>query len=427
MTDVLCAEEHFESLREAVWVRFCARHRGRDRDHFEDLYAEWWTREVERAAKGSPSRAAAPAAFVAEAVHRVFIDDTRARARGLARDDKGALEVVDLDAQLDAAAGSDTAGQAGYEALAHRVLTLVRGRLSERELRVFVWSYLYLQPTEKTADALGLSLPRVKKDRKRVAGKIGEEVWQVLNGELDLCAAYEEKSLAAIFEILTVHVEDCPTCATALGGMRKGALAVVGPEALVLGTATEGATHVLSDLAHSVAVRVHGMLHRGAEAMTAVPPSGRTAAAVAVAATVVAGGAAQVAPVRHDKRQPVAERRQAEQPAAPRARPSGPAQPPPVAAPGEIRPTPAKQRAVPDRTRSGRRKEGAAAKSPRRDRIVAPSRTAGREDPAAFEQQAPAPAPSSAPPPTPTAAAASQPQPATPAPKPAREFGFEHD
>ena len=38
---VLSAEEHFEILREAVWVRFCARHRSADRERFDDLYAEW--------------------------------------------------------------------------------------------------------------------------------------------------------------------------------------------------------------------------------------------------------------------------------------------------------------------------------------------------------------------------------------------------
>ena len=38
---VLSAERHFEGLREAVWVRFCARHRASDRDRFDDLYSEW--------------------------------------------------------------------------------------------------------------------------------------------------------------------------------------------------------------------------------------------------------------------------------------------------------------------------------------------------------------------------------------------------
>src|SRR3954465_4193898 len=127
---VLSVDEHFESLRESVWLRFAARHRGQDRARFEDLYAEWGTREVERAAKGSPSRAAAPAAFIAEAVHHVLIDDARARARGLGRDVKGSLELVDIDDQLGAVAADDTAGAAVYEALVHRVLTLVRERLS---------------------------------------------------------------------------------------------------------------------------------------------------------------------------------------------------------------------------------------------------------------------------------------------------------
>ena len=131
--------------------------------------------------------------------------------------------------------------------------------------------------------------PRVKKDRKRIAGKVGAEVWKVLQGELDLCAAYAEQALPAVFELLTVHVEDCPTCREALGGVRRGALAVLGPEVLLLGAA-ESSTHVVSDLA----ARVYGLFNRGVETLTALPPQGRTAAAVAVAATAVAGGAATV-------------------------------------------------------------------------------------------------------------------------------------
>jgi hypothetical protein len=154
---------------------------------------------------------------------------------------------------------------------------------------VFVFTYLYLQPSERTAAALGLSVPRVKKDRKKIAGRIGAEVWQVLQGELDLCAVYSEQSLPAVFELMTVHVEDCPTCRTALGGMRRGALAVIGPEVLLIGAA-ESTTHVFSDLL----ARAYGFIHRGTETLAALPPQGRAAAAAAVAATAVAGGAATV-------------------------------------------------------------------------------------------------------------------------------------
>ncbi len=135
---VLSAEQHFETLRESVWVRFAARHRGHDRARFEDVYAEWWAREVARAARGTPSRATAPAAFIAEAVHRVLIDDARARARGIARSEKGTLDVLDIDDQHRVASDDDVASTASYEALVHRVLTLIQGTLSERETRVFV-------------------------------------------------------------------------------------------------------------------------------------------------------------------------------------------------------------------------------------------------------------------------------------------------
>ena len=56
----------------------------------------------------------------------MLIDEARARARGLGRGEKGGLEIVDLDSAVGAAAASTTADEAVYEALVHRVLTLVR-------------------------------------------------------------------------------------------------------------------------------------------------------------------------------------------------------------------------------------------------------------------------------------------------------------
>ena len=285
---VLRAEEHFEGLRDAVWSRFTARHGLYPRDRFEDAYSEWWTREVERAADGRSSRAAAPVAYVCEAVHRVLIDEARARARGLARDEKAALEMVDLDDQVDVAHHDDTLSAAHYEALVHRVLHLVRERLTDRELRVFVWSFLYLQTSERTAAALGLSEPRVKKDRKKVATKVGAEVWSVLSGELSLCAAYDDKRLQAVFELLTDHVEDCPDCSVVLGGVRRGAVAAVAPvELLLLGDAPFGWFDAL-------VAKVTGAAHRVGEATVSMPPAGRATAAVAAVAVTVGGGAAVV-------------------------------------------------------------------------------------------------------------------------------------
>ena len=394
MADVaLNAERDFERLREAVWVRFCARRRGVDRDRFEDAYSEWWAREVERAAEGAPSRAAAPAAFVAEAVHRVLLDDARARARGIGREDKASLAVVDIDEQYDLVAEDDVVARAGYEALAHRVLTLVQGHLTERERRVFVWSFLYLQPIEATADALGLSPPRVKKDRRKIAGKVGAEVWQVIGGELDLCAVYEEKSLPAIFEILTVHVEDCPTCAASLGGMRQGALAIIGPELLVVGGVTEGTSHVFSDLY----ARIYGLLHRGTEAFAALPPQGRTAAAVAVAATAVAGGAATVVPDARDQpRQP-----RVAQAASPSPVPTVATAVPTVSS----RPAPAATSRPKARAATSRRARPAG--------TAAPAAPAPIQEELGFEQQAPV-------------ASTARTAPSAPeAPAPTEEFGFE--
>jgi hypothetical protein len=314
MTDVvLSADEDFERLREAVWRRLCARDGFCTRERFDEAYAEWWTREVERAAHGKPSRAAAPVAFVAESVHRVLIDDARARARGLSRDEKNSLEILDLDSQVNAAAQQTTADQASYEALVHRVLTLVQGELTDRELRVFVFGFLYMKTTGETARALGLSTPRVKKDREKIARKIGERVWEVLSGELDLCAAYDSKQLGAIFELLSVHVEDCPTCSAALGGVRSGALVVVPPaEILALSGSGEGAMDALSHAVDSIAARFTGIAHRVSETMASMPPGGRTAAAVAVAASAVAGGAVTV--TKPDHRPPKAHERAVRKP-----------------------------------------------------------------------------------------------------------------
>jgi len=133
----LQAEEHFETLREPVWARFRARNPRITRDAFEDLWQDFWTREVERALAGRPSQAAAPVAFLAEALQRIVIDDLRARARGVARSEKSGLQFTDLEDQTHLGARDDTAADGRYVAVVHRVLDLVRGRLTDRELKVY--------------------------------------------------------------------------------------------------------------------------------------------------------------------------------------------------------------------------------------------------------------------------------------------------
>ena len=57
MSDVLLSPDlHFEQLREAVWRRLSARERSCSRERFEDAYAEWWSREVERETTSSMVR-----------------------------------------------------------------------------------------------------------------------------------------------------------------------------------------------------------------------------------------------------------------------------------------------------------------------------------------------------------------------------------
>jgi DNA-directed RNA polymerase specialized sigma24 family protein len=293
MTDVqLEATRDFDELRERVWVRVRSRHAALDRDRFEDAYAEWWSREVARALEGRPSSAGAPVAFVSEGVHRVLIDESRSLARGLARgEQKSAHRLVDLDDHQDLPAVETTPAQAAYEALAHRVLLLVRDRLSARELRVFVWTYLYLRSTPETARALGLSEPRVKKDRKAVAGKVGHEVWALIGAELAVCLAYSEQRVTAAFEVFTLHAEDCPECSAAVGDLRDGALAIVGPiELVALGGAGGGG--FVQDLLDGLAVRLGLLVHRTAEVATSMPGGARAAAVAAVGAAAIAGSTA---------------------------------------------------------------------------------------------------------------------------------------
>lgn len=414
MTEMLSAETHFAALREPVWRRFHGRHPVYTRDRFEEAYAEWWTRELERGAAGQPSRPSAPVAFVAEAVHRVLIDEGRAMARGLARgEEKQGLEVVGLDERLDLAGEADeTLTDARYRLVVHRILDLVRERLTTRELQVFIFSYLYMQTTSLTARSLGMSLPRVKKDRQKIAGKVGEEVWSILGSELDLCSAYEERHLPAVLELLTLHVDGCPRCREALRGVRREAFAVAGPvEVLALGGVAGTGSAGLLD--HVVA-RVSGWVHRAAEVTASVPPGGRTAATVTVvAAAAVGGGVAverSVSPERPEARSAPARRESVRGPA------QGVARSPTVVPPAAAAPAPT---AEPARSRSS---------SSRRASRRANARH-GTQRRRASATPPPTPPPASAvtaaPAPTSIPAAPPPPAPAPSRPSGGSEFGFE--
>ncbi len=331
MTPALDASTDFERLREPAWSRFHKRHPVYPRERFEDAYAEWWTREIARWADGRPSRPAKPIAFVAEAVHRVLIDEGRAMARGLSRgDEKHGLAVVGFE-DLDADPAGDAGGEAHYQLLVHRILDLVRERLTPRELSVFVSSFLYLQPSSVAAATLGLSVPRVKKDRVKIAAKVGEEVWAILGAELDLCEAYDDRRLPAVLELLTVHVDGCPHCRAQLQGVRGTAHAVVGPlELLAVGGAAGGGAAGALD---SLLTRVGGWGHRAAEVASSVPPSGRTAAVVGVVAATI-GGSVAVERTHPDRTPAAAER--AATPERQPARPARQAASTPTAAPPAV-------------------------------------------------------------------------------------------
>ena len=207
-----------------------------------------------------------------------------------------------------------------------------------------------------------------------------------------------------------MHVEDCPICAAALGGVRRGALVIVPPvEALAI----ESTTHAFSHLVENVTMRFSGAAHRVAETVATMPPSGRTAAAVAVAASAMAGSAVTVtkAPFAGSggKDRPAASQRAADRRAAPTPAPT-PALTPPVSATPATTPLPPAQAApAPTATPAPERRRESFAPTP------APTVAATRDEPT-FERQAPAPV---TPPPT-------APPPAAPAPpQPSRDFGFE--
>ena len=404
VTDVvLDATRHFESLRTSVWNRLRGRHGALLRDRFEDAYSEWWAREVERAAAGRPSRAAAPVAFVTESVHRVMLDDVRARARGLPRGDKAALQVMQLEALLDAGAEDDTEAQARYEALAHRILALVRHRLTSRELRVFVCTFLYLQSTDATARLLDLSPPRVKKDRAKAATKLGDEVWELVAAELDVCPAQADRDLSAVFEVLADHVEGCTACAPAFGRLRSGALAAVAPiELLTLSAGGGGGAGSLVDWVYG---RLVGVSSRWPGAGIGVSSGGRAAASAAVAASLVAGGGAAV--VSGGATDPAGQR-----PASIRSAQSvsSPAPAPSTAAPAAAAAKPATRHV---REAKGPRRRRGPSRRPKQSLASAPAPT-----PAASAPASPPPAPVQAP------AVAPAPAPA-PASSSTGEFGFE--
>jgi RNA polymerase sigma factor (sigma-70 family) len=279
---VLRADEHFEALRGPVWARV----RGRvSPEDFDDAWSEAWARVL---ARGGAVDVEAPVAYMAEAVQRVLIDEHRARARGLARGEKASLEVGDLDDHVDLGALDDTAAEARYAAVVHRVLDIVRDRLSDRELRVFVATFLYLQSTPETAAALGLSEPRVKKDRVKIAAKCGEAVWPLLSAELG-CSAARKPDLGAGFEVMADHVEECSHCAD----LRRNAFAILGPVELL--ALPHGPLDALT-------ARLFEAANRLGDFVSGVPPAGRTAAVAGVAAALLAGGATVALPVgeRHD-------------------------------------------------------------------------------------------------------------------------------
>ena len=362
----LRAEEHFESLREPVWARFRGRNPSTSRETFEDLWQTFWARELERAAAGRASEAAAPVAFVTEALQRLAIDDLRARARGVSRDQKQEIAVGDLDEHAEQSSGDDTAADGRYVAVVHAVLDLVRGQLSDREMRVFSASFLYGLSTPAAAAALGLSEARVKKDRGRILAKVGASVWPLLAEELG-CEAGRAADLGAGFEVMSDHVEDCEACS----GLRHGALAVLGPLAMV----------TPSGWFDVCAARFYGAVHR----VSTLPPTGRGVAVAGLAAAAVAGGSATVAPPAPESRA---------------ARPAAGATP-------EPRPV---ATAAPSRT--------PAARSPRR------TKRSTKPKPAAAPVATAQP-PLRAPPPVATAPSAPAAQPAaTAAPG---EFGFERD
>jgi hypothetical protein len=112
----------------------------------------------------------------------------------------------------------------------------------------------------------------------------------VLSGELQLCPAYDDKRLQAVFELMTDHVEDCPRCRESLAGVRAGALAVLGPVELL----AAGDTGPVAEALDGLLARLWGLVHRATETAASMPAGGRAAAVIAAGATAVAGGSVAV-------------------------------------------------------------------------------------------------------------------------------------
>src|SRR5688500_17302472 len=83
----LSAERHYESLRDAVWLRLVAEDPRMPWASFEDTYQEAWawvaTQESDVLVDSG-----SPVAYLAQVVRRRYVDELRSRRRGIGRNGK---------------------------------------------------------------------------------------------------------------------------------------------------------------------------------------------------------------------------------------------------------------------------------------------------------------------------------------------------
>jgi DNA-directed RNA polymerase specialized sigma24 family protein len=296
----LRADRHYESLRDAVWLRLVADDPRMPWAAFEDAYQEaWaWVCAQERCGREVVVDSGSPIAYLAQVVRRRYVDEIRARRRGVGRHGEGpVLELLDDHAERVAAPGTDDADEAREARRAvSAIYLLARERLSARELQAFALSYVLEMPPRDAAQAMGVSAKRFRNLRWDGWRKVGHEVVSLLEGRLHWCASDEAAELRAralagdpqAAGPLRVHLACCAECSHSVASARRAAAAVL-PLPMVLSGLPAGER--IAALLDSVWATVTKPAVRVSEWAAAAPPSGRATAVLAVVAASAGGGA----------------------------------------------------------------------------------------------------------------------------------------
>jgi DNA-directed RNA polymerase specialized sigma24 family protein len=305
----LRADRHYAPLRDRVWLRVVADDPRLSWVAFEDAYQEtWaWIAGQQRAGRTVSVDSGSPVAYLAQAVRRRYVDELRARRRGLGRAAPApVVEALDDHRERLAAPGTGDVDEAREARRAvSAAFLLARERLAHRELQAFALSFLLEMKPAEGAEAMGVSPKRFRNLRWQAWREVGPDVISLLDGSLHWCdspeaAALRARALAGDPEAaapLRVHLADCAACSYSLAEARRAASIVV-PLPLVLGS-VQGAGGALGP----IGVFVAGARERLIGWVVATSPSGWAATGAVV---VVAAGAGLVLHERHGDRAPAA-------------------------------------------------------------------------------------------------------------------------